>query len=100
MHSRKADRETFCNKTVASAKHLWMFFQEEVAALSSSVDEAALNAVTTLQGDVAYYQSTVRERLKRLPGQGDAQSKSGPSIVLKEILLLGQWIQSLGLKIV
>lgn len=38
--------------------------------------EAACDAYTSWQGDVAYCQTTVRERLERLPGKGDVQGGS------------------------
>lgn len=48
------------------------------------MDKAVRDAASILQGDVAHYNLTVRERLEQLTGQSDAQggrsgSQSGPS---------------------
>lgn len=51
--------------------------RQQIANLSRFVDEADCGTITSLQGDVAYCQSAVRERLKRLVGQGGARGQNG-----------------------
>lgn len=63
--------------SVASAEWLYTFFLPNVVTLSNSLDEAARDAVVSLQGNIAHFQSTVRERLELLAGHGSSQG--GPS---------------------
>lgn len=59
-HAQKAICDTFCNTSIALAKRLQMFFQQKASLLSHSVLEAAPDAFTYMQGDVAYCQWNVR----------------------------------------
>lgn len=77
-HAQGMVRDTFFNKFVALANCLHTFLQHEISTFSNFVNEAASDAVTSLQDDVAHYQSTVRERLERLAGLDNAQG--GPSV--------------------
>lgn len=60
-----------------------------------------INAGTSLQDDVAHCQKTLRERLKRLDGQGDTTVvllDFRAVMAVRLVLALGQWIQILSLK--
>lgn len=93
-HARKVVSDSLRKKVFALAEHLQTISKQEVATLFTSVNEAACDEVTSLQGDDVHYQSTVRERLE----QHDGYLVGKVILVLRVVLLLGLWIRSPGLK--
>lgn len=58
-YAQKAAQEILCSKSVALVERLQTFSQQEAATFSESVGEAARDAVTSLERDVAHCQATV-----------------------------------------
>lgn len=58
----------FRDKSALLAEFLQMFFYQEVATISNSLNEAVCNAVTFLKGGDAHFRLTGRKCLDRLAG--------------------------------
>lgn len=70
VHARKAVQDIICNRSVALVGRLQKFFQRVAATFSSFVDEAPRNAATSLHGDDAHCQLTLRS--EQMANQGCA----------------------------
>lgn len=82
LHGARA-QNAFCNiffnkyNVLVELSHT--FLLKRVATFSNSVDDGFCDAKTSLQGYVAHCESTERENLDRLAGQGGAQGGLGGS---------------------
>lgn len=69
-HAQKAVQDIFYDRSFTLAERPQNYFQQEVLTLFQYVSEAARDAVLLLQSHVAHFQTTKRECLERLAGQG------------------------------
>lgn len=71
--AQKAVRDSFWNRAVALAERFQMFSLQDVAIVSIYMHEAARNAITSVHSDAGHRLLTIRERLKKLVGQGSSR---------------------------
>lgn len=95
-HAQKRDRDTFSYRSVALAARLQPVFLKELHPFIS-VDEAAYDAVPSIQGDVFHCLSTMREGLS---GWLAEAVRKVVLVVFRVVISLNQWIQTPVLKIV